>query len=463
MKFQNPKRTVVSVDDDEVNQLVISSFLEGAGYNVIQCADGESCLEYLKKAFAEEGEIKAAFPDILLLDVVMPGMDGYQVCREVRRRFPATFPVIMISAKMSKEDVIHGLTFGIANDYMTKPFDRAILLAKIEARLAVSDSVRALAAHRREEFCQEMYKPAFEPVSAEPVGAVLVVLHGTVNDKQIKAVVDGMTAWLQEKGITLRELQFGQCLLTSPNCDELMEFCCTIFGSAEGPDAITRSAICFLMNPHGYGIIDVMRLALRQVPSGAVQATSDFYERLDHKTVTKYFSTRAAPPGSLAAESIQPLTLLPPLEGLLSHIRGELEGPIDQVLISECSRSVEIIDRYFSLSRPDALDQTANIRERHGDAKAKLEVLNASIKCLRQLSQPGLTTAERTFTTDQWRYALLKLLSQWEGRLADVTGGVAFEDVNMDVLQFRLTKAERFKTDFTRKLGLVDDVVSSQI
>ena len=155
--MKNPnRRTVLSVDDDEVNQMVISAFLEGAGYTIIQVYNGEDCLSYLDRAFGSEDEA-TTIPDIVLLDVVMPGMNGFEVCREIRRRYPASLPVIIISAaNMAKKDVIHALKYSLANDYLTKPFDRAILLGKIEARTSLADSIKSLSAHYREEYCHEM-------------------------------------------------------------------------------------------------------------------------------------------------------------------------------------------------------------------------------------------------------------------------------------------------------------------
>lgn len=73
-----PKKTVLSVDDDEVNQLVISSFLEGAGFNIVQVYSGEECLDYMRTTLSQESDRNCTL-DIILLDLVMPGMDGYHV------------------------------------------------------------------------------------------------------------------------------------------------------------------------------------------------------------------------------------------------------------------------------------------------------------------------------------------------------------------------------------------------
>ena len=120
---------ILSVDDDAVNQTVIEILLEGSGFKVIQAMDGVEALEVL--------ESMSTLPDLILLDVMMPRMSGYEVCRKVRELYPAYLPIIMISAKSSKEDVIQGLECR-CNDYVTKPFDKEELLARIEILLKLN-------------------------------------------------------------------------------------------------------------------------------------------------------------------------------------------------------------------------------------------------------------------------------------------------------------------------------------
>ena len=136
----NRKRTVLSVDDDETNQLVMTSFLEGAGFEVIQIYSGQECLDHLENSFSSQNTDE--IPDLVLLDVMMPGIDGFETCHQIRLRFPATLPIIMVSAKISLSEKIKALSFALANDYLTKPFDRALMLAKIEARITLSEAIR---------------------------------------------------------------------------------------------------------------------------------------------------------------------------------------------------------------------------------------------------------------------------------------------------------------------------------
>ncbi len=120
---------VLSVDDDPVNQAVIEFLLEDKNYHLVQAMDGLEALEYLEKA--------DSLPDIVLLDVMMPGLSGYEVCTKIRQLYPASLPIIMISAKCSREDVVQGLAC-ICNDYVTKPFDKEELLARIDAHVKLN-------------------------------------------------------------------------------------------------------------------------------------------------------------------------------------------------------------------------------------------------------------------------------------------------------------------------------------
>ncbi|KAG2482178.1 hypothetical protein HYH03_018877 [Edaphochlamys debaryana] len=127
------KVRVLSVDDDPVNQLVIQNLLAPVGYEIVQAMDGQEAL----KVLSEEERL----PDVILLDVMMPGMSGYEVCRKLREMYPLScIPVIMISAKSKEEHIVEGLAAG-SNDYVVKPFGRQEILARIAAHLRFRDTV----------------------------------------------------------------------------------------------------------------------------------------------------------------------------------------------------------------------------------------------------------------------------------------------------------------------------------
>jgi DNA-binding response OmpR family regulator len=113
---------VLFVEDDDVIREATQLALERDGFTVTAVADGLAGLE----AF------RADQPDIALLDVMVPGLDGVSLCRRIRDT--STVPVIMLSARADSIDVVLGLEAG-ADDYVTKPFDGAVLVARIRAVL----------------------------------------------------------------------------------------------------------------------------------------------------------------------------------------------------------------------------------------------------------------------------------------------------------------------------------------
>ena len=111
---------VLVVDDDPNICDVLRMYLENEGYSVILAYDGEEALV----------KFNALKPDIILLDVMLPTLDGWQVCREVRKK--SSVPIIMITAKGDTFDKVLGLELG-ADDYIVKPFDTKEVIARIKA------------------------------------------------------------------------------------------------------------------------------------------------------------------------------------------------------------------------------------------------------------------------------------------------------------------------------------------
>ena len=116
------KQKILIVDDDPSISELISLYLNKERYDTKCVEDGEEAL----KAF------ESYKPDLILLDLMLPGMDGYQVCREIRSK--SDTPVIMLSAKGEVFDKVLGLELG-ADDYMIKPFDSKELVARVKAVL----------------------------------------------------------------------------------------------------------------------------------------------------------------------------------------------------------------------------------------------------------------------------------------------------------------------------------------
>ncbi len=128
------------VDDNEMNRDMLSRRLARKGFDVTVAEDGAEALQAITECDF----------DLVLLDIMMPGMDGLQVLESLRRdRTPLDLPVIMATAKVTSDDVVHALKLG-ANDYVTKPLDFPVVLARVNTQLALRQATRQLeAAHAR--------------------------------------------------------------------------------------------------------------------------------------------------------------------------------------------------------------------------------------------------------------------------------------------------------------------------
>ena len=121
--------SVLIVEDDHNIAELLQMYLEKEGYSVTLAADGGQGL----------AKFRSIQPDLVLLDIMMPIMDGWAVCRAIRSE--SQVPVIMLTAKGETEDKIAGLRYG-ADDYITKPFEMREVLARIEAVLRRSSGVQ---------------------------------------------------------------------------------------------------------------------------------------------------------------------------------------------------------------------------------------------------------------------------------------------------------------------------------
>lgn len=117
---------ILVVDDEPINQQVLKNHLTDKGFQLVQAMNGAEAIKAI--------ETQAAF-DLVLLDVMMPRMSGYEVCEKIREKYlPSELPIIMITAKNQLQDIVQGLDLG-ANDYLPKPFHKDELLARIKTQL----------------------------------------------------------------------------------------------------------------------------------------------------------------------------------------------------------------------------------------------------------------------------------------------------------------------------------------
>lgn len=170
---EQEKKTILVVDDEESIMDLLVFNLEKEGYNTIKAYDGITAVE---KAVKEK-------PDLILLDVMIPKLDGISVCKKIRYYLNiSTMPILMVSAKDSESDKIVGLEMG-ADDYITKPFQIRELMARIKANLRKADAKMSL---NGEEFAQRE-------------GDIIKVGALTLDMKKVEVRVNGRPVNLTKK------------------------------------------------------------------------------------------------------------------------------------------------------------------------------------------------------------------------------------------------------------------------
>ncbi len=142
--------TIMIVDDEPINLQVLVNHLSLQNYAVVQANNGMEALEMIYN--------NGVSPSLILLDIMMPKMTGYEVCRRLRERYPANeLPILLLTAKTQVSNLIEGLGAG-ANDYLTKPVAKTELLARIKTHLQISNLNIAYGRFVPHEFIQLMDK-----------------------------------------------------------------------------------------------------------------------------------------------------------------------------------------------------------------------------------------------------------------------------------------------------------------
>lgn len=133
MKSEINKPTILVVDDDFINMEILAHGLD-ADYEVLKANSGAEALEMADKHL----------PDTILLDIIMPDMDGYQVCHKIKRtRRTQKIPIIFSTSKCTDEDEVLGLTMG-ASDFITKPFNMALVRARVRNQVLLKQKTDLL-------------------------------------------------------------------------------------------------------------------------------------------------------------------------------------------------------------------------------------------------------------------------------------------------------------------------------
>ena len=123
--------TILVVDDEPLARQMFTDLLEAQGFKVISVARGEEAFSFLSEV------------NLVLLDAMLPGRDGWDICREIKDKYDPLLPIIMVTARTAPEDIVRTFSVG-ADDYVAKPFHVAELTARIESRLRVHRAEVAL-------------------------------------------------------------------------------------------------------------------------------------------------------------------------------------------------------------------------------------------------------------------------------------------------------------------------------
>ena len=124
------ENTILIVDDEQRMRKLVKDFLTKQDFTVLEAADGEEAVDL----FFEKKDI-----DLVILDVMMPKMDGWETCREIRQY--SQVPIIMLTARGSENDELRGFDLGV-DEYIAKPFSPKILVARVQALLRRTNSMR---------------------------------------------------------------------------------------------------------------------------------------------------------------------------------------------------------------------------------------------------------------------------------------------------------------------------------
>ena len=208
------RHRILGVDDDPLNRIILADYLE-EDYEVTLAESGEHCLEILE----------TMHPDLILLDIMMPGINGYEVCQQVRadQRLRHT-KIILISAKALPEERLKGYEVG-ANDYVTKPFSGDELLAKVRVYLDLA-SVEELD-ELKSQFLTLLSHETRTPLSGIVAAADMLVdmLEPGSEEHELARIIDeSAQRWKHTIKTALRicELKAGQVLLR-PDAADLEE------------------------------------------------------------------------------------------------------------------------------------------------------------------------------------------------------------------------------------------------
>ncbi|MEP6519791.1 hybrid sensor histidine kinase/response regulator [Microcoleus vaginatus] len=176
---ESDKKFILIVDDSSTNLSVLSQALKTAGYKVRVAVDGESAMAMLEKCALDQR--KTPFPELILLDVQMPGINGFETCRQVKAN-PATraIPVIFMTALADAQSKIEGLSLG-AVDYITKPFEQEEVIARVNIHWRLKQLTDNLEQQVTERTCA-LQQAQVQVVQQEKLSALGQLVAGVAHE-----------------------------------------------------------------------------------------------------------------------------------------------------------------------------------------------------------------------------------------------------------------------------------------
>ena len=155
------QQSILVVDDCPISRGMATSILAACGYDAVECGSGTQCIDYLDRDT----------PALILLDISMPDIDGFDLLRQIRQRHAAdSVPVLLVTGSGDGKDVVRGLTTG-ANDFLTKPLDRTAFLARVYNHINLSQARRQNAEERLKVLNIVELRRAIEELNREAIFA----------------------------------------------------------------------------------------------------------------------------------------------------------------------------------------------------------------------------------------------------------------------------------------------------
>lgn len=186
MEVNNPDYTILIVDDVDANVLLLKLLISKAGYKTMTAFNGRDALDAVEKQK----------PDLILLDIMMPIMDGHEVAKKLKERPEyADIPIIFLSALNSTEDIVQGFRFGAA-DYVSKPFNKDELLTRINHQISLIEAKRIITRQTEELRKTILGRDKLYSVIAHdlraPIASIRMVMEVLISEVKKESIGDDM-------------------------------------------------------------------------------------------------------------------------------------------------------------------------------------------------------------------------------------------------------------------------------